>query len=408
MPEPQSFDANSDLHGSPSSALSRNQGGSRLTSGIEVSSRLSLSRNLASYPFFDASSDLQRQEISHELLHSSWARKNCNRYRVVDCRQLQLAERQFLFDLQAIVGLPLSVVITEADEGLDSAPASMLKETSNGHSEELQSPAAGLPPDPTAEPAESNRESLAPPIFRTVSLVFNHEDHLRIDIDSRGECLEEHWRLASHIDDQFQSELDFAFHPTFGYLTACPAEAGTALRASVLVHLPATMAMGTHTDLSNRLNRWNVALREAFGDPSGGDFFRISNLATLGLTEAELLDQVKQAVGLAVQFEQEARAQWSQRDLPGLKREVHRALAELLTLDLQSKDDAVRWAMIRALSRMRLGLHLGLSSPAEGAVIASKFQLIWLKRLLDLAIAKEDYRAASRLRDRIKSLGESA
>jgi protein arginine kinase len=309
---------------------------------------------------------------------------------------MQLAEQQFLFDLQAIVGLALNA--EEWGHATDARYSSqMLKQRLEHDSGFGQS----------VEPPSNDSESSSIAEDQQVRWVINLEDHLRLDVESVGNELPRNWRLASAIDDDLQHHLDFAFHPTFGFLTACPADAGTALRARVLLHLPAVIAMGMYTDLTNHLIRWNVAMREAFGDPGSGDFFALSNLSTLGVSESDLIEQVQKAVAVAVEFEHRAREKWRSSDLASLKREIQIAMADLLTLEIGSQDDQVRLRLIRALSRMRLGLQLQMLTVAEGAMVAAKFQLIWLKQRLELAIASEDYRSASQWRDRIIALGES-
>lgn len=380
----------------PSSAISRDDRLPMLMNGVEVSSRVSLSRNIASYPFLDACSEQQRTAICQDLLKFNSATTNQDQFQIVDCRKMQLAEQQFLFELQAMVGLPLMV-----DWGGLSGQSPQPSRTGKLDAE-LRSENS-----PTAERVSIVSHPSSPSSDQQVSWVMNLEDHLRIDVQSTGNELARNWQLASAMDDELQRNLDFAFHPKFGFLTACPADAGTALRTRVLLHLPAVIAMGRHTELSNQLIRWNVALREAFGDSGGGDFFTVSNLSTLGLSESDVIDQVQKAVVVAVDCEHRAREKWRRDEPAGLKREIQLAMADLLTLEISSQNDLVRLKLIRALSRMRLGLQLQLLTAAEGAMVAAKFQLIWLKQRLEVAIANEDYRAASQLRDRINALGES-
>lgn len=343
---------------------------------IEVSSRIGLSRNLATYPFFDACSNLQRLEIQAELNESSWIKHNQARCQIIDCQKINRWEQKFFNDLQSIVGLRL-IPAEPADLTLDSIGI----EAEMGCDQQIR-------------------------------LIQNEEDHLRIEIENPGNRLNNLWQQVSEIDDHLQREFSFAFHPQYGFLTASPANVGTGLRADVLLHLPALVSMGTFPQLQFRLTRQNVAIRESFGVPGAGDFFRVSNHSTLGHSEEQCVGQVAAAVTEIVEAEQQARAKWSTVDLPGLNRELSRAMSELESIDFAKLDfakieDPFRWGMIGSLSKMRLGLQLGSLSTIDGARIAGRFQRVQLQSLLSTAIANEDYRTASRIRDRIKVLGEA-
>lgn len=342
---------------------------------IEVSSRISVSRNLATYPFFDACSNQQRLEIQEELNRSVWIDQNQSKCQMIDIRRTSLSEQQFLNDLQAVVGLRLAQATRPADLDL--------------HGQQV-----------TADGDEQIR------------VIQNEEDHLRIEIESSGNRLNDLWQQFSEIDDQLLRELGFAFHPQFGFLTASPANAGTGLRASVLLHLPALISMGIFPQLQARMTRQRVAIRESFGVPGAGDFFRVSNHSTLGLSEEQIVRQVAAAVAETVEAEQQARKKWCSVDLPGLRRELNQAMSELesinfATLDFAKLEDSVRCGIIASLSKMRLGLQFGILNAIDGARIAGRFQKVQLQSLLNTAIANEDYRTASRIRDRIKVLGEA-
>jgi protein-arginine kinase len=154
-------------------------------------------------------------------------------------------------------------------------------------------------------------------------------------------------------------------------------------------------------------------LREAFGDPAAGDFFRVNNLATLGVSEVQLLRQVDTAVQLLVEAETEARQKWLAEEREDLRSKSIQAWQQLQVLDFAvlngpTLDDKIRISILRLLSQWRLGLQMNLLKPNAGTLIAGKLQIVFLQGLLKTAIAKEDYLAASRIRDRIRILGEAA
>ena len=241
------------------------------------------------------------------------------------------------------------------------------------------------------------------------SLILNDEDHFRIQVSSHCGDLRRVWEAADQLDDVLEGRLNLAFSTRWGYLTACPSNVGTGLRASVMVHVPALNVSGGIHDQLRRLARSNVVGREVFGDPAGGDFYRFSNHATLGLDEAAVVSQIMQVIPQIIAAESAARESWLVTDRVGLQREVQRALNSLGELDLADASDQNRFELTRLLSRVRLGLQLGLLDQNHTEAIAGKFEMIQLRERLLTAVTLEDYGAASWLRDRIKFLsGESA
>jgi protein arginine kinase len=118
----------------------------------------------------------------------------------------------------------------------------------------------------------------------TVSIMVNEEDHLRIQVLRSGLQLEEAWEQINKIDDALEAKLDFAFHPRFGYLTACPTNVGTGIRVSVMLHLPALKLTGEIEKVFRAAKEMRLAVRGLYGEgtEATGDFYQISNQTTLG------------------------------------------------------------------------------------------------------------------------------
>ena len=219
-----------------------------------------------------------------------------------------------------------------------------------------------------------------------------------------GLDFENAWSLASQIDDLIEQQLNFAFSPQWGYLTACPANVGTGLRVSVVLHLPALVMTGTIDSVLRCLNRGNVCVRELVGDMAGSDFFRVGNLATLGYDEEGLIREVSQIIPAVVQAEEEARQGLLSENRKEIETEIRFALEQLLKLDWDDDSEKVRSEITRLMSRVRMGIGMGLLGSDDADRVCEMLELVQLRYYLDLAVSVEDYRAASRLRDRINVL----
>lgn len=335
--------AESNSNYQPSNGSAARQG-----SGIVVNCRVRLSRNIADFPFLGACSDRQLEQIETRI------------------RQTMASDDRMD---------PLAVVDAESDSEPDVLAS-------------FQS----LPPG-------SREADGFDPIDEAAAMI-NCEDHLRIQVYRAGLDLESAWETANHFDELFEQHLCFAFSPRWGYLTACPANVGTGLRASVLVHVPGLVITDRLEPTIRHLRKLNLIGREAFGDPDG-EFFRIANQATLGFGEQELIDRVELGVAELVESEWSARQQLVTGQKEKLQYEVNVALERLVATDLEDVSEPERRELIQLLSRVRLGIQLELIERSDVYRMASKFELFRLRHQLDHAISLENYQLASRLRDRI-------
>jgi len=139
----------------------------------------------------------------------------------------------------------------------------------------------------------------------TISVMINEEDHLRIQYFMKGLDLEKAYERVLGFDDRIAEFFPFAFDPSFGYLTACPTNLGTGLRASVMLFLPALSRRGLMRQTSSVLTRGGLTVRGAFGEGSGteGDLFQVSNETTLGISEENLLELVDRTVMTVTELE---------------------------------------------------------------------------------------------------------
>jgi protein arginine kinase len=234
----------------------------------------------------------------------------------------------------------------------------------------------------------------------------NEEDHLRLASLLPGLQLREAHAAVDRLDDGLSASLDFAFRDDLGYLTACPTNLGTGLRASCLVHLPALAMTGAIGRLIESLTRAGLVARGLYGEGTRviGDFFQLSNATGFGRTEGEILAALERSVAAIVAREKEARASLNAGSSKlRLEDAVHRSLAALGAARLLPFEEGQQH-----LSRLRLGLALGWKLPADLALV-NELTLTTQPAHLDLLAEKEltpverDAHRAALVRRRLKT-----
>lgn len=189
-----------------------------------------------------------------------------------------------------------------------------------------------------------------------VSLMINEEDHLRMQAYGPGLDLERTWTAASRLDDEVTTGLDVAFNERFGFLTACPTNVGTGLRVSVLIHLPGLVHSKEINKLLESLNRLNHTMRGFYGEGSEvmGNFFQLSNSATLGMSEDEIIKGLREMALKVVGFEKRARDMLFTKARSLLEDKVWRAYGLLRYAHSVSTKEA-----LSLISAVRLGVGVG-------------------------------------------------
>jgi len=196
--------------------------------------------------------------------------------------------------------------------------------------------------------------------------MINEEDHLRIQVLKGGLQLSKCAEQINNIDDMIEQKVSFAFSPRYGYLTACPTNLGTAIRVSVMLHLPALKITNQIEKFFNAARDMSLAVRGLFGEgtEAAGDFYQISNQVTLGISEADIIKQFENSIiPEIVEYENAARSQLLSEQMDLLDDKISRAVALLRNAHLISSQEA-----LFLLSHLRLGLNMresmGASSPA--------------------------------------------
>lgn len=145
--------------------------------------------------------------------------------------------------------------------------------------------------------------------MKPASIMVNEEDHLRLQSLMSGLRLQKAWSLVDRLDEELGEELPYAYHHEFGFLTSCPTNVGTGLRASVLVHLPGLVLTKEIGKVLQGLGQVGLTFRGLYGEGSEvvGNFFQVSNQTTLGKTEEDLVDHLEKMVRQVIHYETQAR-----------------------------------------------------------------------------------------------------
>ena len=188
----------------------------------------------------------------------------------------------------------------------------------------------------------------------SVSIMINEEDHVRIQVINRGMKLNETYELADKIDTLLDERLDFAFDEKLGYLTQCPTNIGTGMRASLMLHLPALQESGAMGKIAASLSKLGIVIRGLYGentDPSGA-IYQLSNQVTLGITEQEAIKNLHDIAMQLVAQERNTREQLSENI--NMLDSIYRSYGILSYAKLISNSECMK-----LLSNVRFGVEMG-------------------------------------------------
>jgi len=332
------------------------------SSDVVMSSRVRLARNLAGFPFTPQASRLDRTQIleacKQRILHMAMSEPA--KFMWVDLHHVGREERNLLVERQ--------LISRQHARGKNAA--------GKGGIEEPRGVAVRLPDE-------------------RVSIMVNEEDHLRIQSIhsglSLGTCLAE----ANELDDLIEAGIDYAYHPRFGYLTACPTNVGTGLRLSVMLHLPGLKLTGELEKVRRAAHDMGLAVRGFYGEGSDspGEFYQLSNQTTLGKSDEMILREMElEIIPRVVGYERHARKNLlsNRRDL--LEDQSWRALGTLRHARLMKVEEAME-----LLSMVRLGVLTGI---VEGVSIEQVHGLLLstqpthLQRTLKCVLTQQQRRVA--------------
>ncbi|MBN1794776.1 MAG: protein arginine kinase [Candidatus Omnitrophica bacterium] len=281
-------------------------------SDIVVSSRIRLARNLRGYPFTHWGGDDEKAEIIEKIVTVCEKISRLKGALFLRINEISKVDRQFLVERH------------------------------------LMSREFG---------AEPEHKMLIISSDEVMSVMVNEEDHLRIQTMKSGFDLKNAWNIIDAFDEALAKELDFAYHDEFGYLTACPTNVGTGMRASVMLHLPSLVLTKQIDKILQAIAKLSLTTRGLYGEgtEASGNFFQISNQVTLGRSESELIEHISGMIGQVIEHERNARNALLEKNEARLKDRVWRAFGILKSSRIITSSET-----IDLLSSVRLGCDLNI------------------------------------------------
>ncbi|MCK5844861.1 MAG: protein arginine kinase [Victivallales bacterium] len=237
-----------------------------------------------------------------------------------------------------------------------------------------------------------------------VSLMVNEEDHLRLQAMHSGLCLMDAWKVINEVDGKLSAEIPFAFDRDLGYLTSCPTNVGTGMRASVMLHLPGLVLAGQVRAVIHGVNKLGLEVRGIFGEGSDnlGNLCQISNQSTLGESEESIIKRLQLVVSQIITHEKNARRKLWEGRRDFLLDSVGRAYGVLNNAFMMNSNEA-----LNSLSLLRLGVDMKLIKRIDIHTVNELFilaQPAHLQKYSGVLLEQEarDVARASLIREKLK------
>lgn len=355
--------------------------GQRLTDNdIVISSRVSLVRNIADYPFVCTCSSEQLSEIESAIVRRLVGQPEFADVSFNESPQDSF-EQQLLADIESLGHC--GVMGHSFSSAPDSLQSSASDELDNG----------------------------------TTAIKINDEDHFRISAARHDGDLLAVWQRVNELDDAIEQYFSYAFSEQWGYLTTSPADIGTGMRVYATLFLPGLAATGQADELFRSLQRKNLIARSVEGAAAtelatsptsliradqAPDLFRITNLSTLGVTEIGLVEHFENSLPTIIQQEREARETVLAEPDSLIETQINGAVEEICELALTGDVNKLRSNVL--LSRIRFGTSIGLVSSEDNSRVLQSYSLASQRRQLTEAISNENYSMAATIRDKIRFL----
>ena len=296
-------------------------------SDIVISSRIRLARNLAKYTFTQRASKKQRQDVLRVCKDAISENLFMKGALFLELEGLSNIDKQFLLERH--------LVSKEHLVGQDSKAVAI-----------------------------SEKE--------IISIMINEEDHLRIQVMKSGFDLKDAWHIINDIDNALGNLLHYAYSVDFGYLTACPTNTGTGMRASVMVHLPSLVMTKQIGKVLQAITKLSLTARGFYGEgtEASGNFFQISNQVSLGHKEEDIIDNIERIIKQIIDHEQSAREALYSQNRSALQDRIWRAYGTLKSAHIITSSET-----IDLLSLIRLGVDLKLIKEVDQALINELFTI---------------------------------
>ncbi|MBU8791002.1 protein arginine kinase [Oceanobacillus caeni] len=300
------------------------------SSDIVMSSRIRLARNIASIPYPIIAEEEKLAEV-RKLIEKEYANKSFNSYHnfeFIPIRELTAIEKRVLVEKHLI------------------------------------SPNLAKHTNESAVIISENEQ---------VSIMVNEEDHLRIQLYFPGLQLRHALDKAFEIDDWLEEKVNYAFDENKGYLTTCPTNVGTGMRASVMMHLPALALTGQINRMMPAINQLGLVVRGIYGEGSEalGNIFQISNQITLGKSEQDIVGDLESVVNQLIDHERNARDLIMRESPTALEDRIFRSYGVLAySRIIESKEAS------NCISNVRLGIDLGIIKDTSRNILNELMVLI--------------------------------
>ncbi|MCK5803545.1 MAG: ATP--guanido phosphotransferase [Lentisphaeria bacterium] len=239
-----------------------------------------------------------------------------------------------------------------------------------------------------------------------LSVMVNEEDHVRIQSLSPGLDLAEAWDRVRAVERALDHRLSFAFDPELGYLTSCPSNIGTGLRASVMLHLPCLVLSGRIQGIGNSMQKLGFAIRGALGErrETFGELFQFSNQSTLGQTEAEVIHELERYIRVITTAEEDARRWMLAHAASQIADQIARAFGLLANAWKLTATEA-----LGALSMLMLGVQTNMVKGISGTRIVQLMHTVQsgsmqLSEGTEIAPDRRDFLRARTLRKTLSQL----
>lgn len=237
-----------------------------------------------------------------------------------------------------------------------------------------------------------------------VSIMVNEEDHIRMQLYFPGFQLSTALQEAFYIDDWLEERVDYAFDEKRGYLTSCPTNVGTGMRASVMIHLPALVLTKQINRMIPAINQLGFVVRGIYGEGSEalGNVFQISNQITLGKSEEAIVADLESVIVKLVEQEREARKRLVDRSSTRLEDQIFRSYGILKYSRIIESNEAAK-----RISNVRLGIDLGIIEHLSHSMLNELIVLIqpgFLQHYAGkmLTASERDVIRATLIRERLK------
>lgn len=251
--------------------------------------------------------------------------------------------------------------------------------------------------------ANSEGKALVVSDEEVLSVMVNEEDHLRIQVMQSGLNLSETWNIINAVDDSLSKKLDYAYLGNWGYLTACPTNTGTAMRGSVMLHLPALVMTKQINKVLAAIAKLSFASRGFYGEgtQARGNIYQISNQVSLGHSEEDIIQNINGLIRQVIEQEEQARQALLLQNRAMLEDKIFRSLGVLKNAYIISSQET-----IELLSMVRLGIDLGIITIVDRATINELFITIQPAHLQKiegkkLSSAARDTRRATLIREKL-------